>query len=35
MKFCKTRWVENVVVAKRFLLVFDEVNKFVEGDPHS
>ena len=35
MKFCKTRWVENVPVAKKFLLLFDQVKKFMDKATHT
>ena len=35
MKFCKTRWVENVPVDKKFLLLFDQVKKFMDKATHT
>lgn len=34
-KFCRTRWVENVSVAKRFLEIFDNLKLYVENVKNS
>ena len=34
LKFCKTRWIENGPVVERAMVIFQDVQKYINLNPH-